>query len=71
MSNQNICAIKFRKGDIVFAKVRGFPLWPSIVREVNGTQIKVDFFCSEKTWLVNLKSFLSILHFNHYRITIA
>jgi len=26
---------KFKRGDIVWAKVRGFPWWPGIVKSIN------------------------------------
>lgn len=46
--------LKCEAGDFVFAYLRGHPTWPSIVREVNGTRVLVDFICPEQTWLVQL-----------------
>ncbi len=35
--NIHLMEKKFRKGDIVWAKVRGFPWWPAMVRGINVT----------------------------------
>lgn len=41
---------KFKAKDIVFSKLRGYAPWPSFIREINGTKIKVDFVCPKKSW---------------------
>jgi F0F1-type ATP synthase alpha subunit len=33
---------KFRKGEVVWAKVRGFPWWPAVVKSVNIKILKQD-----------------------------
>ena len=33
---------KFRKGDVVWAKVRGFPWWPAIVKSINTKILKKE-----------------------------
>ena len=33
---------KFKRGDIVWAKVRGFPWWPGVVKATNIKQVKDD-----------------------------
>lgn len=40
----------FQKGDLVFAKIKGFQFWPSVLSDFIGTKIRVDFFDYEKTW---------------------
>lgn len=40
----------FQKGDLVFAKIKGFQFWPSVLGESIGTKVRVDFFDYEKTW---------------------
>lgn len=45
-----LCEIPYQSGDCVFAKLRGYAPWPSIVREVKGNKVMVDFICVEKTW---------------------
>lgn len=48
---------KFKINDIVFSKLRGYAAWPSFIREIIGTKIKVDFVCPKKSWSVNFSSF--------------
>lgn len=42
--------VSHKTGDFVFSKLKGHASWPSIVREIKGTQLLVDFICPEKTW---------------------
>lgn len=51
---------KFEIGDFVFAKLRGFAPWPSIVREIKGTSGRVDFICEPKSWYEPKKYKVSI-----------
>lgn len=46
---------KFRKGEVVWAKVRGFPWWPGVVKCVNirMTKQEEDEECRQTTVLVN------------------
>lgn len=46
----DVCKAIYRTGDFVFAKLRGFPMWPSIVREATATRVLVDFICPERSW---------------------
>lgn len=45
-----IVPIAFKNGDLVFSKLKGYADWPSIIREIDGTKVLVDFFCPEKSW---------------------
>lgn len=45
-----LCKVIYEAGDIVFAKLRGFPMWPAIVRETTATRVLVDFICPERSW---------------------
>lgn len=47
---KELLKMKFQVGDIVFAKMKGWPTWPAIVRELNGNSVRVDFVCPEKNW---------------------
>jgi hypothetical protein len=33
---------KFKKGEVVWAKVRGFPWWPGVVKSLNLSNVKQD-----------------------------
>jgi hypothetical protein len=33
---------KYKKGEVVWAQVRGFPWWPAVVKSVNSKMIKQD-----------------------------
>lgn len=47
---KQVSKVQFKVGDFVFAKVRGYAPWPSVVEEVNGNRGRVTFFCPEKSW---------------------
>lgn len=50
-SKKNAIALyEYSVGDLVFAKVRGFPFWPGVVAEVTKTTITTNFLDYAKTW---------------------
>lgn len=38
----------FQVNDIVFAKIRGFPDWPSLIKKIDGNIVTVQFFSELK-----------------------
>ena len=49
VSNGNVV---FKKGDIVWAKVRGFPWWPGVIRHISMKNNKNDSY-EEKIFLID------------------
>lgn len=45
-----VALIQFKKGDIIFAKVKGFPFWPSVAEDVMVSSIKARFNDPSNTW---------------------
>ncbi|KAG8317779.1 PC4 and SFRS1-interacting protein [Homalodisca vitripennis] len=63
-------AVKFNKGDKVFAKVRGFPYWPAIIDNVSFTEkqqakYEVIFFGTQETATVNDKDACLYSEYKH------
>lgn len=41
---------KFSIGDIVFAKIKGYPPWPSTVTQFIKNRVKIVFFGWREQW---------------------
>lgn len=40
----------FKKGDLVFSKIKGFNFWPASIDEVFCGKFRTNFFDYNKTW---------------------
>lgn len=45
-----LSTFSFTEGDFVFAKMKGWPKWPAVIRETDKNKVLVDFFDKDKTW---------------------
>lgn len=63
----------FSKGEIIWAKIKGFPWWPAIIGKINGVdksdkKYKVDFIGENSQYLLFQKKYF-VLYSNFIKVS--